>query len=159
MQSNKNKQGEERLTIEHLAPYLPYGLKMKRENFIGELLSINKNGYLTISCSNWHEHITDNRYKPILRPVTDLDKQVNYGLQTYAATELFEMGDDGGYNYEFDHGNIKLIQQLKTIGKYKVYHDFNFMPYAVATELFQRHFDVFGLIGKGLAIDINTLNQ
>jgi hypothetical protein len=39
------------------------------------------------------------------------------------------------------------------IGEYKKIH----LPYSVFKNLFEWHFDVFGLIEQGLAIDINTL--
>jgi len=150
----------EKIKLKHLAPYLPHGLKMlnTKSGKIIDVIGLQE----SVSCIRLFT--TDAEYQldiwpliPILRPLSDIDKEVNYGQQTYAVTDLFEIGDDGGYNYEFDNGNIKLIQQLRSMGKYNVYHDFNFMPYAVATELFERHFDVFGLIEQGLAVDINSI--
>ena len=32
-----------------------------------------------------------------------------------------------------------------------------YLPYNIVSKLFENHFDVFGLIEKGLAIDINTI--
>jgi len=35
---------------------------------------------------------------------------------------------------------------------------YDFLPHGIFQDLIKAHFDVFGLIDKGLAIDINTLD-
>ena len=157
----------EKLELKHLAPYLPYELKMAfivREEIIkvGALNNIsinNSNTYpirYSIDTLNELEH--EWMFKPILRPLSDLTKEINYGLSTYAFTDLFEIGDCDGCVFEFEHGNIKTIKSLENISKYNSYNDINYLPNAVVNMMHEYHFDVFGLIEKGLAIDINKLS-
>lgn len=151
----------ERLTIKELAPYLPYGLKaafivrdeIRRIDTLRSLYDIEN--YDDIKLSIGHsdsEHIW--MFKPFLRPLSSLTEEINWGNQTYAIIDLFEIGDDGGYIYEYDHGNIKLISQLKTIAEYNYHHDINYLPYPVVQVLIEHHFDVFGLIDRSLALPI-----
>lgn len=81
------------------------------------------------------------------------------GLQSYPFIDLFEIRDSGGCIYEFDYGNIKTIQKIKTIAKYNIIHDINYLPFAVVKLMIEYHFDVFGLIERGLAVDINTIEN
>ena len=115
-----------KLKIEHLAPYLPYGLKIQGTTH-GEIAELS-------CCTETSVNITTRSFqygmwadifeiKPILRPLSDLVKL--------------------GSNERWWRDKIALgITKL---------------DYESIQELFKEHFDVFGLIEKGLAIDINTL--
>ncbi len=128
-----------KLELKHLAPYLPYGLEI-----ITELNSVQKVGGLA---DMYHIHYYDDKteegdeplieeIKPILRPLSDLTKT--------------------GYHFIYDKETdiesiidwIELDDESKLTCKYS---------YEFWSLLFENHFDVFGLIEKGLAIDINTL--
>ena len=37
--------------------------------------------------------------------------------------------------------------------------DLKYLPYGVVEKLLEWHFDIFGLLEKGLAVDINTINK
>ena len=146
---------KEKLELKNLAPYLPYGLNILYWNGLAkehiEILQV-------LHYENRHV-LGSEKHKPILRPLSDLTKEINYGLSTYAFTYLFEIGDCDGCVFEFEHGNIKTIKALENISKYNSYNDINYLPNAVVNMMYEHHFDVFGLIEKGLAIDINTLKQ
>ena len=151
------------IELKNLAPYLPYGLKgICTEEFTGietvygiSYYKDSSDIYLTTSFDDLYIEY----FKPILRPLSDLTKEINYGLSTYAFTYLFEIGDCDGCVFEFEHGNIKTIKALENISKYNSYNDINYLPNAVVNMMYEHHFDVFGLIEQGLAIDINTLNK
>lgn len=169
----------EKLEFKKITPYLPYGLSVQ---FAGELDDNNiridtnyikigevtKLGSVEFRYTNpiyWMDFkrgyfgVNSVNIKPILRPLSDLTKEINYGLSTYVFTDLFEIGDCDGCVFEFEHGNIKTIKALENISKYNSYKDINYLPNAVVNMMYEHHFDVFGLIEKGLAIDINTLKQ
>ena len=103
---------------------------------------------------NFHQGV-----KPILRPLIDLTKEIkdsnNY---EFVYVESLEIGDDDS-GTEYDHGNIKTIRLLKSIAENNNFHDVQYLPYLLVQDLIKHHFDVFGLIEKGLAIDINTLEK
>lgn len=143
-----------KLELKHLAPYLPYGLEMSRNGFVGKLIQL-KNPKETdlleifefqISCSNWWENTEDvNHYKPILRPLSDLTKEIEVNGERFVLSDrLYYDFDRHGLN-GFDFRDIE-----KTPLEY---------PFNIVQKLFEWHFDVFGLIEQGLAIDINKLKS
>lgn len=150
----------EKLTLEHLSDYFPYGLKVLliECNETEEVLVLNKiffrNQIQIQTISGTHG---DMYFKPILRPISDLTKEIEHKGERFVPIEWFEIGDDENTSMEYDHGNIKLVKTLDSIAKYNIHNDINYLPYGVAQKLIKWHFDVFGLIEKKLAIDINTL--
>lgn len=133
----------EKLTIEHLAPYLPYGLKYLIPKQI-------RDGFLSIDIEERIAEMTglgvcvveQNQFKPILRPLSELPFH-----------SCFEW---------FPYSERNIVKGLcNDYEEYPDLYDFNKLEltYDTLQELFKNHFDVFGLIEKGLAIDINTLDK
>ena len=121
-----------KLTLKHLSPYLPYGLKVN--TIQNELISIDVHhrqcesmfrGHL-INIYEW-----DN-LKPILRPLSDLTKEIEVGKPMFFPS----------------HKLIKHIENDEDIFNC----DYNEIDY-----LIRNHFDVFGLIENNLAISYNTI--
>lgn len=168
-----------KLELKHISSYLPYQLRIFHsafmfrnnwnENEIGTMVGITDVVELDVLRETTFDivmrrdkdfyklHDSRGHFKPILRPLSDLTKDINYGLSTYAFTDLFEIGDCDGCVFGFEHGNIKTIKSLENISKYNSYHDINYLPNAVVNMMYEYHFDVFGLIEQDLAININTL--
>ena len=142
------------LEIKHLAPYLPYGLKLQyvvREKVekTGVLQSISHRDFEThptrVSIEGLYneEHIW--MFKPILRPLSDLNNEIVINGEKHQmwllingqkALENGEIENMNGYQYSILELSYNKIQ---TILKF--------------------HFDIFSLIGQGLAVDINTINH
>jgi|TARA_B110000908_G_scaffold8145_1_gene10128 hypothetical protein len=134
-----------KLELEHLAPYLPYGLKLfythtKKIGQISNIYTIGE-GYdnddikISVDCTDG-EHIW--MYKPILRPLKEMyqveeimDEFSEYHLELFE-TSFFILGI--GCTNRFSHLNVDQYNMI-----------------------LKNHFDIFGLIEQGLAIDINTL--
>ena len=127
------------LKLKELAPYLPYGLKAK--------------GYWGVRTINTLHKEKEHHYyaefeekekrreqiwtiKPILRPLSDLTE------------EEFSFV----YENETDYESIEQLVELDAESFLTCC-----FSYAFWQSLFENHFDVFGLIEKGIAIDINTL--
>lgn len=133
---------------------MPYGLKVKNRRYKyplydrSEVLSIENIKYINSPF---------NTIKPILRPLSDLTKEIEE--TKFVPVDYFEIGEEinADFPFEFDHGNVKLIQYLESISKYNLHNDINYLPFSVVQKLMEWHFDVYGLIEKGLAIDINSL--
>lgn len=186
---------ENKLTLEHLAPYLPYGLKVqyhgitnlqeladhnKKEpkgNFldiikeyehweknkpaeiIGNRISVIKrihfyknniriyvgkrHGYLKLVCFN--------EIKPIFRPLSDIISARI--VDSYGEMVTFSDYIDG----DFDLGSLRWV--LPEVANGQQLERLQDLPYCVWRELFKNNFDVFGLIEKGLAVDINTIDN
>jgi hypothetical protein len=126
-----------KLELKHLAPYLPYGVSVKwfrRDD------STFQTSVLTISD---YPFLTKQLFKPILRPLNSIS---DLGLYMDMYEDDHHNNDD--YLFELvDHGgNISLA-------------DVNNLPYYVHSWLCKHHFDVFGLINQGLAIDETTISN
>lgn len=125
-----------KLELKHLALYLPYGLMINCDFKDGDVMALKLEG-LTIQeafldGADWnYKDNTD--FKPILRPLSDLTPKYLGELNLDISTE---------------------IQLDKVATKFILPTDVNYTIFIV---LLKNHFDVFGLIEKGLAIDINTL--
>jgi len=121
------------LELKHLAPYLPYQLKYldKDTNKIEKMISLHdKINMVDFGWGNAHEF---SEFKPILRPLSDLTKVNGFSLS--------DMISHGAHNDFWLKENFEV--------KYLMHLDFE--------KLVSWHFDVFGLIEKGLAININTI--
>jgi len=132
----------EKLELKHLAPYLPYGLKASfYDLYPEEIIGLNFVEETIEGLEYGNSEITE-LIKPILRPLSDLTKPMEKGSQkTY-----FDLFVESDYYLKGMNEVISNYQHLKNqIFWYNRFFEF--------------HFDVFGLIEKGLAIDINTLND
>ncbi|GAG26208.1 unnamed protein product, partial [marine sediment metagenome] len=74
--------------------------------------------------------------QPILRPLSDLTKEI-------------ESGNNPSLISNVSMKDLRFIEQGKT----------QFISFMGVTELFKNHFDVFGLIEKGLAISYNDISN
>jgi hypothetical protein len=182
-----------KLELKHLAPYLPYGLKMINEKSgsiieiqgayenteSADIVIMSKNGCNSHSLSIWP-------FKPILRPLSDLtDKSFIEHLTRKAINQIWGYASESDFDvledvHYYDEGNgygIKCICEGWIIGftvEFNRQKDF-FLTirnneeqegrYLILDKLelfnwlFSHHFDIFGLIDAGLAIDINTINK
>jgi hypothetical protein len=124
-----------KLELKHLAPYLPYGLmcqltdqsKIKVAKLCGAYTDNSYAFFDTVESEHGYSKI-----KPILRPLSDLTL----------------IGEKGEHLFFPSHQLIKHLENNQDIFNC----DYNEIDY-----LIRNHFDVFGLIEKGLAIDINKL--
>ena len=176
-----------KLEIKHLAPYLPYGLKVQYKGILngkqisdykklepkiemafesdmqlynnwiseypkiieGEKVSEIKGikffkNYTSIHVGKRFSHsktVFCNNIKPILRPLSDLTKEIEVnGVSSYL-NELRK------FNNTSEH--------IEYLCEYKGDLSLTNLEYNIIIKLLEWHFDIFGLIDKNLAIDIN----
>lgn len=194
-----------KLELKHIAPYLPYGLKIFTDyDGIQEI-----NGMPDLFHASYYCEKTDagdephiEQIKPILRPLSDLTKEIEVNGEKFVPMiKLLYLYETNFFHEEellkciiFDidsiisceHKKYELLRREDFIVTFKVetsnmgtlvysftydpkirrfaYRDeTNSRPLGVAFQydlfqlLFEWHFDVFGLIEQGLAIDLNTL--
>ena len=164
------------LTIAHLAPYLPYGLKIN--SIYGVNVPEGGSNYIMIGCSNkWSglSTIKDDlmievkekpkkemsyiyhSFKPLLFPLSSLTKEITVNGETFVpayklSTILITINGDSG--------NIKYLGVVYNAPRFDFYGEqvaILGMPYHIIETLFEWKIDVFGLIESGLAIDVTTL--
>lgn len=120
-----------KLELKHILPYLPYGLMVQMStNTICEL-TIDETTSNKISLEGLFHYPSA---KPILRPIEDFYEEID-------GVSLSDMITHGYHNEFWWKDNFKV--------EHLMYKDFEL--------LVSKHADVFGLIDKGLAIDIKTL--
>lgn len=126
----------EKLTLKEIASYLPYGLKFTVNYPDG---SIGQNEMTILNIMNFVDETTSG--KIILRPLSDLTKEITVNGETFVPLVTL-------YNSDYYRkGMNEVISNVMHLKNQIFWY----------SRLFEWHFDVFGLIKKGLAIDINTL--
>ncbi len=134
------------LEIKHLAPYLPFGVKVRvlREDNEYDIFGLTPS-QLTLFASNYHFE-----FKPILRPISDLNKQVEIEGKLITPIEMVlpYVADIPPFLLEDERERLMLRLRLGMIDG---------IFYAQIQRLLQMHFDIFGLIKEELALDINHI--
>lgn len=144
-----------KLELKHLAPYLPYGLKVLRpdnktileiKGVNGSLIIFERNGTLS-------QYGDLSNCKPILRNLSDLTKDIEVGGERFVPIVEIAKIRPTGYEWKCydDEDGVMLGSYDDTVRSIKAATLEQYL------KLFEYHFDVFGLIEQGLAIDINTI--
>jgi len=136
------------IELKQLAPYLPYGLKVKIDDDNGEheLIGIvNTDCYIKSKHNkNWLCDIED--FKPLLRPLSDLNKQAPKTVS--GIRNIDQINSKASYDLKHKDGETffwDLPEEMSIGWAWETYE-----------ELFANHYDVFDLIDAGLAVDKNT---
>jgi hypothetical protein len=126
-----------KLELKHLAPYLPYNLKGNvsdheyNEHWLNERIETVCFADQVITFSDatdvYLAEPNETEFKPLLKPLSKLKNWNSVDSKTIQ------------------------IQLLELSG------DVSLLSYQLFEVLLENHFDVFGLIEKGLAVDKNTL--
>ena len=123
-----------KIELKHLTPYLPYGLVWS----VSEV-DDNRPYNREMTLLNIRELIGYTQRKPILRPLSDLTETIEHGNERFTPSfridENCSKGDEPNYQ--------SLIDDPRWCHS---------LPNYIHVYLLQWHFDVFGLIDKGLAI-------
>lgn len=146
-----------RLKLKHLAPYFPYGLQIYCEGMNG------CESFKWTLLTNNIEGILGYKNKPILRPLSDLInddfKEELYQYYQTLGIDVKLVNYDSVDNNPFD---TTLTVTYKLLGD--VFTEVlisrgstSETPYHIFDWLCENHFDVFGLIEKELAINMNKI--
>lgn len=142
----------EKLKVEELTPYLPFKLKCFVVNDgkeqVGTLSAVYDNGECVfhdiVEAQQGFESV-----KPLLRPLSYLTKEIEHNGEKFVPIrKLLEAN-----NFNLEKMETEYINSFaKSMVEIQIAYD-------DAQLLLRWHFDIFGLIEKGLAIDINTLKS
>ena len=131
------------MELKHLAAYLPYGVKVTKADW-GKILKMDCDG-TTLNCVGI-DFVLHTNAKLALRPLSDLTKEIEENGEKFVPTEWLQN------RYEL----LNLHEQAEQLSK--DHRWLNQSDYMLVMHLIEWKFDVFGLIEKGEAIDINTLD-
>lgn len=141
-----------KLEFKHLAGYLPWRLKI----YDGEYSRVVTFSYATYSTIDigvgklFRPNYDFRMGLPILRPLSDLAKEIEVNGEKFVPID--KILREIGFNYTLECRN-----QDKSWILNDGYRALGEMPHNKIQKLYEWHFDIHGLIEKGLAIDINTL--
>ena len=153
---------EEKLELRHLAPYLPYDLRYLTSDTRGEswlfagtppmIMTMGPVAMISILQS-------DGKYKPLLHPLDRLTELGNENIliNEHSINKLLEekYGLEYGF-FTFYKGKIEIELEADPMLQYDQTKSFDFeVLQTIHDELFKAHYDVFGLIEKGLALPID----
>jgi hypothetical protein len=127
-----------KLELKHLAGYLPYDLKIKTAFGWATMQTLN-DYCVNIDFENVHyyDSLETTDFKPILRPLSDLTKEIEVNGEKFVPKSWL------GCNHIGECLGLNIAT----------------WSFRSSVKLHEWHFDLYGLIDAGLAIDINTLNK
>src|SRR5690625_2245831 len=152
------------LELKHIEPYLPYGLNVTFEGddctheVVG--ISIASKGVELISPFGDYGRADIEDCKLILRPLSDLDKDITHNGKTFnPVKELIKMPITKENNALMAFYSLNTIGVGKYLEDVANYGDINqkYLSYPLATKLMEWHFDIFGLHEKNLCVYYNEI--
>lgn len=143
------------LELKHIAPYLPYELYFMRY----EKKCLDKTVTPVVWSKDLHPFKTQlnavtlngfdyEKSKPILRPLSDLTKEIEVNGTKYESVKHYF--EEIYYTQTLHKQVNSIIQDERWV---------NHCEYILVKFLFEHHFDVFGLIEHGLAINVNAIQS
>ena len=145
---------ETHLKINHLAPYFPYGLKALVSDsrfgigdpFLDKITGIYEDLVTFNDSPDWYfdSDENDTEIKLALRPISDLTKgDLDYLLKHHSTDWFADTDFENMITECLEHKNLHNFIEL--------------LPFGLVRWFIENHYDVFGLIEKKSAIDINKL--
>lgn len=133
-----------KLELKHLAPYLPYKLKMEFLDFpLGKHYRL-----LELDCGHdFHFYFSQNKVRPILRPLSDLNKEIEVNGEKFVPCDFLKKIHF--YPESNETMKIEIIDSILI----------ECQIYWINEKLIEWHFDIFELIENGLAISIHDVWQ
>lgn len=133
-----------KLETKHLAPYLPYGLQVEYRGKATTLDALENEDGAFVGENRKMSFVYLKHIKPILRPLSSMLLSEATYINNLLDTGVFLFVDDAGY------AQIGITKYVQSEGDAFV----SLSNILTASEyLFKKHFDVFGLINKGLAVE------
>ena len=136
----------EKLTIKELAPYLPYELQWVFEGSddVHEVvgLDITDFGVHIISPYGDSGRCSIKEGKPLLIPLSQLTEEIEHNGERFVSMEALSEWTMSKEEFEY------IVDWLLNKGVDNI-------PYWVVEKLHEWHFDVFGLIDRGIALPID----
>lgn len=170
---------KKKITLGHLAPYLPYGLKVyvygqtRFEDYTCKIERLDHGGQVYFS-HEWNNIDNSEYFKPILRPLSDLTKEVTHNEKTFVPIielakefhipskySVTHYGDIKDYGYVGVKVNCYVENSSSRYFEFSIHSDELILhnDYRIVQKLAEWHFDVFGLIDQNLAININEVKE
>lgn len=130
---------KEQLTIQEFSAYLPWEVNVSNHNYSGIVKVTLFNAYDALIAIN------DNSFRLLLLPLSHLTKEIEHKGEKFVPIAYIA---DKYYTQDWVAKLERCIEDERW-----VYH----LDYSLILHLHEWHFDTFGLIDRGLAIDKTTI--
>lgn len=164
-----------KLELKHIAPYLPYNLRVSKLHTMHTRVGIGSINHILTTKKD--------TYKPFLRPLSSLTKEIEVDGRSFIPIIELARLENGGGIFEYQIEKLFILDFGGSIGLYYTSSaglvEFSYDPLLMTftmmlrhkdesykcdlivnhqlkmfQKLFEWHFDVFGLIEKGMAVAI-----
>ena len=152
-----------KLELKHITPYLPYELKVDYNGKVWYTDSIILYNRVVLLNEEASTSASICEVKPLLRPLSSMTKEEAYefGVLLMGETDMKDKKVGIGEMALMGDKHPAIMYQDQEDDEYSVLIQFfkvgisgmSLIPYEAYEWLFSKHFDVFGLIEKGLAIE------
>lgn len=158
-----------KLGLKHLAAYLPYNLQLlfEKSGRITAMIGCYQSDNLHIIDYNDGSdyNLTIWNFKPILHPLSDLTKEIEVNGEIFIPIDKIKaelLGVDWlvfgeskyGWTGFIDQSNNSQANHIPIYMKNEIMDECSYLFYQ---KLCEWHFDLFGLIDAGLAVNINNV--
>jgi len=141
----------EKLTINHLLAYAPFGVMVTKDNW-DNILRVVVDRYELDTYDISINVVLELEAKLILYPISDLLKEIECNVTSFTPIKILrQLIINRGENQNIADAILNRFLEGKIM--------FDQLPYFIVEKMLEWHFDVFGLIPKGLAYNINTLDN
>jgi hypothetical protein len=142
-----------KLELKHIIPYIPFQLKAQ-DIRTKEIRTVTLLHFTYDLSTVGHNHLIYDgllvsKHLPILRPILDLSILVKDEFEKYDGIRSGKADEEVINIFCEENGVDEIIENI----------DLKSLPYECIEYMFKNHYDFFGLIEAGLAIDIKTLNN
>src|SRR5690606_22731473 len=140
--------------------YLPYGVKLVDDEYkdIHTLFTVCSNDSIVVK-NNEDKGVDILMYgdfKLLLRPLSDLTKEIEHNGEKFVPLDyLYSKSYPIDY-FEYKYHHDYFFSWIESKDKS---HHVKFLPHGLIKQLQEWHFDVFGLLDKNLAINLNKLQK
>ena len=142
-------QENKELLLKDLCARLPYGVKIYINDTdidiekVGVLSMVDNDAVIAFTCDdlNTYNYVTIHEVKPYLFPLSSMTKEQLFDVQEILGKNEIEIEDGFLRILDSDRNTISYLEIL-----------------ALLEWFYKNHFDINGLIEKGLAIDATNLN-
>jgi hypothetical protein len=123
-----------KLELKHWLVYLPYNVKIV-ESYWSNRYSEQITEIITLDLDNISMYFEDKYSKIVLRPMSDLHKEIDIEGETFTPAE-----------------RLKIMYPVDTFNSTNNSAQWS---YRIVQKLLEWHFDIYGLIDEGLVTNIN----
>ena len=138
-----------KLTIKHLAAYLPYGVQINQKNDVLTRISAHSNRAQSRLRGHLINYWDLEDVHPLLRPLSDLTQEIEHNGESFVPVKKLKEISPNSPNFDWILKEVWEHWSKRNLSE-------SIIEYCIIQQLLEWHFDIFSLIPSGLAIPLTT---